>query len=315
MTGSLARARLCEGVVEELWSGEHDIDLSEAEAARSMASQAAVAAALKPFPAPASRLRAVLERPSFVPRDARAHIERSPALAERLLRVANSAAFRPLHPYASIEDVTARLDPRAIAEIVTGMAAIELFTDDTALAALVRDHSVSVAAIARVLGVEWRVGGVAGVFLTAILHDVGKLLLLHVDPVVYSTFDPELFDVDDAVHLFERRAYGYDHAALGAHVLRHWAVPEPVVRGVAWHHQPGRAFEHGGDLGATVALVRLANRLEYRLRYEFELDEGFLESVAATADAAYTDYDAHFLGALWPKMVVARHELRAALLR
>jgi hypothetical protein len=41
-----------------------------------------------------------------------------------------------------------------------------------------------------------------------------------------------------------------------------WGIPDPVARVVAWHHQPNRAIERGGDIGKMVALLRVAETFE-----------------------------------------------------
>src|ERR1035438_5367611 len=48
---------------------------------------------------------------------------------------------------------------------------------------------------------------------------------------------------------------------------------ESVCQVVAWHHQPTRAYEVGGAVGLMVALLRVAEELEYTMRHTDGIDE------------------------------------------
>ena len=306
---------LADDVSEELWFGDEDPARSRVEASRSLAASVGRAAGLKPFPVVASRVLALLEQEEPDIRKLRGEIESDPALAGRLMRVANSAAFRPVHPYGTLDEVVMRLGTKTVGEIVGAVAMVELFDDATGLGEQVRDHCAAVAAIARTLGAEWRRGGIAQLFLAALMHDVGKLLLLQTGEMAYETMDPAAFDEPDTLHIHERRVSGFDHAVLGAHVLERWHFPRDLARTVAWHHTPGRAYEAGGDVGLSVALVRMADKLEYQMGRDAELDPEFVEALSQQGEAAYADYSAALLNALWPKLQTAREEVRGALLR
>ena len=313
-TASVAPS-LAEDVSEELWFGDEDPARSRVEATKSLAASVGRAAGLKPFPVVASRVLALLDHDEPDIRRLRAEIESDPALAGRLMRVANSAAFRPVHPYGTLDDVVMRLGTKTVGEIVGAVAMVDLFDDATGLGAQVRDHCAAVAAVARTLGAEWRRGGVPQLFLSALMHDVGKLLLLQTGEMEYEMMDPAAFEEADVLHVHERRTSGFDHAVLGAHVLERWHFPREVARVVAWHHTPGRAYEAGGDIGLSVALVRMADKVEYQMRRDPELDPEFVEGLAQQGEAAYADYSAALLNALWPKLQTARDEVRGALLR
>ncbi len=306
---------LAANVLEELWFGDDDPNRPQETAKRSLAASAAKAAGRKPFPAVALRVMKLVQSEDLDIAKLRQEIEADPALASRLVRVANSAAFRPSHPYGSLDEVVVRLGARAVGEIVGAVAVAALFEDLTGLGQQIRAHSAAVAAIARTLGQEWRRGGVPQLFLAALMHDVGKLMLLQTGEAPYATFDPAALDAPDAVHLHERRTLGFDHSVLGAHVLERWDFPLDLCRVVAWHHAPGRAYEIGGDIGLSVALIRLADKIDYQILRDDELDPVFVEALASQGEATYADYSAALLNALWPKLVNARIEVLGAVLR
>ncbi|HEY5956983.1 MAG TPA: HDOD domain-containing protein, partial [Polyangiaceae bacterium] len=112
-------------------------------------------------------------------------------------------------------------------------------------------------------------------------------------------------------HLRERELVGWDHAVLGAHVIEHWQLPREISQVVAWHHQPGRAFVQGGSIAQSVAILRLADRIDYQIGVQRELDEQFVNSLERESVFEYTDYDAAMLRAAWPRLVAAVDEGRS----
>lgn len=304
---------LAESVQEALWFGDEDPNRTELEASQSLAAATAKASGLKPFPAVAQRALELLSNPDVRVSEVEATLEQDTALAARVLRVANSAAFGGVSKIDSIESGVVRLGLRTVHEIVAAAATLGLFDDATGVGRRFRDHCAGTAAIVRVLAFESRVKGVSQAFLVGLMHDLGKLLTLQVGEFAYGDLEQEVWDAPERLHLFEREALGYDHAVLGAHVLEAWQMPAFVSQAVAWHHQPGRAYEVGGPLGMTVALLRLADPIEYRLALDMDATDGFLEQLDAHDASSYSGVSGAVIAGMWDKLTAARNDLLSAL--
>ena len=303
---------VAENIIEELWFGTEDPNHSNDVAAASMAAATAKAVGLKPFPAVAQHCLALLSEPDVDMHKLHETMEKDPILASQLLRLANSAMFRPVRPYTSLEQAIVRLGTQTVQELVASVAMLRLFQDVDGVGAAVRDHCAASAAIARVLGTEARFRGVGKTFLATLMHDVGKLMMMQVDEFAYDKLTPEQLNTPDSVHLLEREALGYDHAVLGAHVLDAWHLPEELSRAVAWHHQPGRAYEDE-DLAQVIAYVRIADELEYKIRHSRDIDDAWIEELAEHGANAYVGYSADVYRGLWPKLVEATDDLLGTL--
>lgn len=312
-TPGAADQRLAQNVIEELWFGDDDPERTEQEASRSLAAALGVATGLKPFPLVLSRALLMLQNPDESRQRVAAVLEQDPALTSRLLRVANSALYAPTRPCGSVMEAVVRLGNRNVADMVAGIAVFGMFSDVQGLGLKVRDHCAGVAAIARILAVEWRHAGAENVFLSGLMHDVGRLLMMQAGSPRYELLDPVFLKTPDRVHLAERELTGYDHATLGAHVIRDWRLPAEVARAVAWHHQPGRAFSVGGDVGLVVALIRLADRIDVQAGRGLVPDPDFLRSLAADESAQYAGFSADVLEAMWAKLTRTRDEALSVL--
>ena len=298
---------------EELWFGDVNPTRSNSKASESLAAAAAKAAGLKPFPVVAGEVLRLLSDPDFDRRTVMQTIERDPAIATRLLRVANSALFRASTACNSIEAAILRLGAQTVSELVVGIAAMAMFDDSSGVGKRFRDHCANVAALTRVLGANWRFRGVPQLFLCGLLHDVGKLLTMQCGEFNYANLPPEILETPDQVHIAERKALGYDHAVLAAHVLDLWKIPYPVSPVVAFHHQPGRAYEDSREIGLMVAMLRLADRIEYRLQRDTAMDEEFIEELVRDGACSFADISSGDLRMMWEDMVTARREIAGML--
>ena len=312
--GLPSREKLADTVLEELWFGDEDPGRPRFDASRSLAAAVARVEGLKPFPVAAQKLMQLLWDPNYRMSEVQAIMETDPSLAARTLNIANSPLFRGLNPCRSIDQAIVRLGARNVRDLAAGVAAMSMFADDDAAGKRLRDHCVGVAAVARILAEVALPSEASSLFLSGLMHDVGKLLLLQSGEMQYPEAEGER-GAHDETHLIERARLGYDHAVLGGHVMKLWRIPEPTAMLVAWHHQPARAFADGGDPGLMVALLGAANQIEHRLALGTELDAETCRHLGEDAAWAYADLGQSDLRELWPRMRDARHETLAALIR
>ncbi len=266
---------------------------------------------IRPFPAVARQVLTLLGSEDYRTADLEGAILKDPGLSATFLRIANSAMYRGLVPCESVLMACARLGRNSVREIVVGVATMDMFRDVKSRGAAMRNHCAAVGAIARTLADEWNLRSGDQLFLTGLLHDIGKLLALQAGIESYDGLPAESLDAPDRLHLVERDRLGYDHAMLGAHVLSNWKIPDPIPQIVAWHHQPERAYAAGGSVGMLVAMLRLADRLEYRLRHDSAANEGVIEELSASPEAKHVGFSAADLRGAWTPMLEARDEVLA----
>ncbi len=295
-----------DSLLELMWLGEDDGDEAQRKAQDSLAAAVAKVSGLRPFPVVAGELLRLLQTREFRMAQVQQLMERDPALATRVIAVCNSPMFCTQRPCDSLDEALVRLGTRTVEEIVAAVAAAGMFGDVPPIGKRVLAHCAGVAAIVRVLATMWRHGAVPQVFLCGLLHDVGKLLSLQCEEFDYASLDESEVVGADQVYLVERAQLGYDHALLGAHALRLWHIAEPVPEVVAYHHQPGRAYERGTEIGLLVALVRIADAIEGQMWVDEELDEAFLERLMRDGAPGFADISAGDIRGTWEGMLLAR---------
>ncbi|EDY83371.1 HDOD domain family [Verrucomicrobiia bacterium DG1235] len=77
----------------------------------------------------------------------------------------------------------------------------------------------------------------------ALLHDLGKLVLLASKGNDYADLMGQSVDSNTPCWKLERANYNCDHAAVGGFLFAMWGLPEVIVRAVTWHHQPEKVAE------------------------------------------------------------------------
>jgi putative nucleotidyltransferase with HDIG domain len=285
---------------EDLWFGTpgEDAELEE-RAAESMAAVAARVLGAKPFPAAAKRLEELTRSPNTKIQQVVAVLESDPGLSMRLLRLVNSAGYALRVRCTSVRHAAALVGMRRLHQLATTAAVLDLFDGDRPVVRQLLTHAAIVGALSRYLAVHVDLHP-DELFTCGFLHDIGKLMLLDAEGESYLELVEMAGDQADTLHLFERERYGFDHAVLGAHVLKSWKIPDPVPRVVAWHHSVGRAYQADPATAATVQALRLADNLSYLVRAP--------DAAAALKQAAESD-SARYLGISEPQLAAMWQDL------
>jgi len=301
---------LADNVIEELWFGDDDPNHSTEEASRSLAASVAQLEGLKPFPAVAQRMMELVSDPEVRIEDVSRLVQNDPAIAGKTVRLANSALYRVGQPVETIDQAIMRLGLTTLNQMVTALAVVGMFRDSKGLGRDIRDHCVGTAAVGRALARRKNWYGHGQVFMAGLMHDLGQLLCMQTGELVYEDIPEDRFGADKT-HVYEREVLGYDHAVLGGHVLRSWKIPDPVPKAVAWHHQPARGYEVGGDIGLLVAYTRIADRIDHLMTEEVTPSAELLETLANDSASTYAGISANDFDLHWDAMLEARKDALA----
>ena len=262
---------------------------------------------LRPFPQTAQRLISTVCDPNHRAAEVISIIETDPELTAKVLRLVNSGAFGVRHVCESIERGVVLLGTRQVAELAAARLALEQFEATGRLGMMVASHSLSVAALSRRLARGRAVLSGVDVFTPGILHDVGKLLLLQVDQGEYSALLGEASPQAETSQEQERVLFGFDHAMLADYVMERWNLPEFLRTVVSLHHDQDASFGHGAQVVEAVAVLRLADYLDYALGVD---PAGDCAAEMAALDAAeLLELSEEALRALWPELLDLRQRL------
>ena len=106
----------------------------------------------------------------------------------------------------------------------------------------------------------------------ALLHDIGRLVLMHAYPGYPEQVHQGARTPEERVAR-ERRELGVDHAVVGGVLARRWGLPQSLSRAIERHHSD--------DAQGAAAIVRLADMLAHHAQ-EGAVEPGRLLAVART---------------------------------
>ena len=201
-------------------------------------------------------------------------IGQDPALAARVLRIANSPAYGLSAQVTTITRAVSIVGTQLIRDLVLTTSTIDAFKKiPNELVSLDNfwNHSLYCGIAARLLAEERGMKHAETEFLAGLLHDIGQLVIFHKEPhearraLLLSLEGPD----DLALHTAEQEVFGFDHAQVGAELLRHWHFPPLLVACVEKHHAPQEELK----FPIEAALVHLANSIATLAEIDSLLEE------------------------------------------
>ena len=214
---------------------------------------------LQLFPVAAERVRVLASRSDTSLADLEKAVSVDPALSAQVLKIANSPFFSMPRAVGDLRQALLLLGFQATRDLALALAVMTLAKGPKAGGSGLWEHSVRVGVGARLFGEEFGSTDSRDLFVAGLLHDLGKLIMLHLDP---DRFARTQRPIDEESLPAERDAYGFEHARLGAACLRHWDLPESIWSAVLHHHDPDFVVEHLETTeGRSAAAVWLANQL------------------------------------------------------
>jgi putative nucleotidyltransferase with HDIG domain len=185
------------------------------------------------------------------------------ALTMRVLKVVNSVMYRTRH------DETVRTVHRAVIvlgfetvrKLALGLSVFDMMSKlsrSPVLADIAR-HSLATAAMAQVLAEESHAVPAEEAFVIALLHDIGKVVLVECSP---AAMDAALADATAGVPTIEaeRRHFGLSHDRAGRRLAERWQLPAEIQNVIGDHHDidPLRPPQR---LDPMLAVIVFANAL------------------------------------------------------
>jgi putative nucleotidyltransferase with HDIG domain len=195
--------------------------------------------ALPTLPAVLERVRQAVADPLSSASAVASVISSDPAIASKLLRVANSAAYGVSRRISDIKDAIAWLGLRETYQIALSIRAIDMFPENEKFDyERFRRHSLQCAAAANVLARRCYAGDKSGVFAAGLLHDIGKLVLVEVMAERYARIVARVEEERQDIVAVEEENLGVSHAEIGYLLADHWQFPPEMTQAIRFHHKP-----------------------------------------------------------------------------
>src|ERR1700727_2494365 len=184
-------------------------------------------------------------------------VEADVALAVTVVRLANQVSGPHEGRVDSVVTGVEVLTPRTVHAIASRARTFDFFERSAVWQGIperFRLHAVATQRAADRLGREGGDEPRDRLIVTALLHDIGKLVLIPAYPGYPSQVHGDAVTPEDRLQR-ERRELGVDHALVGGVLARRWGLPKSIASVIERHHAE--------DATGEAALVRLADMLAH----------------------------------------------------
>jgi putative nucleotidyltransferase with HDIG domain len=227
----------------------------------------AIVGDLPAIPAIANQVMQIVGDSNASAEDVRQIIERDPALAARILKVANSSLYSFRREVETLQHGITLLGFRTVMNLVMAASLRDVFKHFGLPEKLLWEHSTIAGAIASTLASYGPVDVEReSAFTASLLHDLGKIALSNTDRPKYNKVIMRTYNEGIAFVDAERDEFGFDHAELGAHVAEKWRLAPRLVRAIRHHHDPPEDYaalpeEERRLIALTSVVTRCCTRL------------------------------------------------------
>ncbi|MGD1075159.1 MAG: HDOD domain-containing protein [Thermodesulfovibrionales bacterium] len=210
---------------------------------------------LSTIPALLGKILSVVRDENSSPEKLHGLISHDQALAERVVRVANSALFGHTGQVRDIGQAIMFLGYDRIKSIAIGMNVMDVFPFRNSFNIMkLWIHSYEVAFLGGALSDVISLTCPRECFLSGLLHDIGRIIFYRMSPQQFH----EITVTDDLLER-EKDLFGCTHADAGAWFAEETDMPPEIAATIRFHHQPSMATDYK-DATSIVSLAEVFSR-------------------------------------------------------
>ena len=191
-----------------------------------------------------SDLNQVMADPLATSNDVAQIVNKSPSLAAMLLKIVNSAHYGFPSKIDRISRAVTIIGTKEISGLALGICVMDAFKDIPKevlnMEAFIR-HSLACGMVSRILAALNNVAQTEQLFVSGLLHDIGKLIFHKYYPE-HANACIELGNASGtSIFLSEKKIIGMNHSQLTKLLLEKWNLPAEITANSVHHHSPSRA--------------------------------------------------------------------------
>lgn len=180
-------------------------------------------------------------------------LSKDQVLAAKVLKLVNSGVYGFRQPITTLSRATVLLGQDVVKTLV--LSSVVGVIDKMALLAGLWEHSVASARAASLLSVSVGLGKPEEVALSALLHDVGKVVLAQAFPAQMRYVQELVVKRRCLMIEAEQEVFGVGHPEVALWLLKRWSLPDELTAPIAHHHN----FHPARDFADRTAIVHVAD--------------------------------------------------------
>ncbi|PKM47658.1 MAG: hypothetical protein CVV03_01940 [Firmicutes bacterium HGW-Firmicutes-8] len=232
---------------------------------------------LPALPHTAARVIMLTSDPKSTTHEISSAICRDQVIASKVLKLVNSAYYGLPRKIAGVTEAITILGIETIRTLVVGASVYHTLSDLRSKRMLspqkIWRHAAACAQSCKILAAEYGVDQTEHVFVTGLLHDIGKIILNHFWSDGYSTVIETAEIKGCSIIKAEMELLNSTHAEVGMIIAEKWNLPLILVETIGYHHDPLHNCDnsdliqlvHLGDIMAAMAGYSASGKVVYDL--------------------------------------------------
>ena len=236
-------------------------------------------------------------------------VNKSPSLTALLLKIANSAFYGFPSKIDTISRAVTLIGSKQIASLALGVSIMNSFKDIPKAIVDMESflkHSLACGLISRILSAHMNIGQTEQMFVSGLLHDIGRLVLYKYFPDESKEFFKLAVESDKSLLAVECSHIGFSHARIGKNLLNAWKLPVALENNVVFHHRPSEALDqkkatiiHLADiivngLGLGTSGERLISLMDYKALENIDVPVTIFNTVSQLAIHQLASFESFF---------------------
>lgn len=193
---------------------------------------------LPPMPLVATKVLKMMGDPDYEVEDLAATIAHDPAVAARILKIANSSFYNLQRQVNSLDQAIFILGEKTLKSLILASCLKGMNRAFGLVEKMLWEDSIGCAVGARMIAVRFRCTDPEEAFLAGLLHHIGKTVMNNMDHERFLQMVEEVYNCDGALTQIEQSFFPFTHAEVGAAVLYKWKFSEVMARLVLYHADP-----------------------------------------------------------------------------
>lgn len=220
-------------------------------------------------------------------------LELDASLVAKIMSVSNSAFYGGMGDISDIGEAVSRLGFKEIYRIVTNIYA-KVFVGKPMTSYQIEAeerwfNSVATGIVMEMLTKRLQAGDPATTYTVGLLHDIGKTAIDEVFDHQYAKVLSAVETKQITLQKAEHQVFGFDHAQIGAALMRSWDFPEEIIEPVEFQFDPLGA-KNFQKMACMLHLSRWVcasiGGAPGTYAWAFELDENVFEVLGCSQDIA-----------------------------
>lgn len=216
---------------------------------------------LPPMPAVALKVMELIQDPATTADQLARAISLDPAVAARVLKIANSSYYSLTRQVKTVEHAIMILGEKTLKSLVLAASLKGVNRNIGLMEKMLWEDSIGCAIGARIVCRYRKAGDPEEAFLGGLFRHIGKLVLNNSFPEEFREMVQRAYNGEALMNQLEREYFPFSHSVVGAAVLKKWKMSDNLIRLVQHHSDLFLVMETDPVQQQLTASVNLADKL------------------------------------------------------